>query len=210
MPAQLRFASRKGEAADQDAVAEERLVFAEVYAPDRPDSDQEFMRAEDIKQMAYNFMRKSEMGLIDVNHDNQVVEGCTVVESFIARKGDPDFIEGSWVVGVHIPDDTVWEQVKKGEINGFSLQALVEGDVEMVEVDIPDQITGMTSKTEGHYHRYIVQYDAQGRFRGGTTSPGDDGHVHQIKRGTFTEKAEDGHTHRFVTVDAVEILSGAD
>lgn len=37
--------------------AKKRIVWAEVYAPNRPDSDGEFMDAEGICKMAYEFMR---------------------------------------------------------------------------------------------------------------------------------------------------------
>ena len=71
---------------------DERLVFAEVYAPNRPDSDSEYMDAEGIKKMAYDFMQRMELDSVDSHHNNQLVPGCCVIESFIARKGDPDFI----------------------------------------------------------------------------------------------------------------------
>ena len=61
---------------------------------------------------------------MDTEHNHQV-SGATIVESFIARKGDPDFAEGAWVLGVRMTDGELWERVKSGELNGFSVDAVV-------------------------------------------------------------------------------------
>jgi len=102
---------------------EEQVVFGEVYAPSFPDSQGDFMSSEEIKKMAYNFLRKGVPSNIDVNHTQQP-SGSYVVESFIAREGDPTFIPGSWVLGVKVPDPQVWRMVKSGELNGFSLDGI--------------------------------------------------------------------------------------
>lgn len=183
---------------------EKRIVWAEVYAPDRPDADKEFMRADQIEAMAYNFMRAMKLDSVDHQHDQVNVDDCCVVESFIARKGDPDFIEGAWVVGMYIGNDTLWEKVKKGEINGFSMEALVFKTPKEVEVEVPPVLSGLTMKSEGHTHEFMVAYNDNGDFLGGRTSTASDGHWHPIKRGTITEEVE-GHTHRFSHVDQLSI-----
>lgn len=184
-----------------------RLVYGEVYAPDRPDADNEFMRADQIEKMAYDFMRSMKLDAVDRQHDNVSVPGCCVVESFIARKGDPDFIEGAWVVGMHIDNDEAWEQVVKGEINGFSIEAFVRKNPQEVTMEIPDVLSGLTMKSgdgeDAHEHEFFVTYSPEGKFIGGKTSIAK-GHYHLIKRGTITEDAE-GHNHRFAHVDGITI-----
>lgn len=183
---------------------EQRIVWAEVYAPNRPDSDGEYMDAAGIRKMAYEFMSRMALDQIDSDHDNNVVDGCRVVESFIARKGDPDFIEDAWVVGVHIPDDDTWDRVKKGELNGFSMEAMVYKEQLEVTLEVPPVIQGKTMKAEdGHSHVFHVAYAEDGRFIGGKTDTVD-GHYHTIKRGTVTEES-DGHRHKFSHVDEVLI-----
>lgn len=183
----------------------QRLVFAEVYAPSRPDSDVEFMRPEEIQKMAYGFMKGMQLNAVDQQHNNQKVDGACVVESFIARKGDPDFIEGSWVVGMHINNDETWAKVEKGLINGFSVEALVTKHPQQVTIDIPPVLRGTTQKAEdGHEHVFHVAYDDAGRFLGGRTDVAVDGHMHIIKRGTLTEEAA-GHSHKFSHVEDVVI-----
>jgi hypothetical protein len=153
--------------------------------------------------MAHAFIAKGIPGAIDINHDNEFVPGCTVVESFIARKGDPDFLEGSWVVGVHVNDDATWEAIKKGDINGFSMEAMVEKEPVEVTLDVPPIVSGLTSKSEDHTHEFYVSYDDQGHFQGGVTNVVN-GHRHIIKGGTVTDRVN-GHTHTFSSVDTVSI-----
>jgi hypothetical protein len=186
-----------------------RMVWAEVYAPDRPDADGEFMRAETIEKMAYDFMRAQKLDAVDSQHDQINKDGCCVVESFIARKGDPDFIEGAWVVGMHVDNDDLWSQIEKGEIAGFSMEAMVIKEPQQVEVDIQPVLAGRTLKSEfdDHMHDFLVAYDDSGKFMGGRTTPASDGHYHVIKSGTVTEKSGsgEGHRHRFSHIEGVKI-----
>lgn len=147
--------------------AEERLVFAEVYAPDMIDTHGDFMTAPEIKKMAYDFARKGRLDQVDVCHDNNLY-GCNVVETFVARSDDSVFIPGSWVVGVHVPDDELWSMIKSGEINGFSMESLVLRKQSEREFDLPVVLKGYTQKTEnGHKTPFTVFVDENGK----TSSP---------------------------------------
>lgn len=180
---------------------EEQIVFGEVYAPGFPDSQRDFMSREEIKKMAYNFLRKGVTANIDVNH-TQERSGSYVVESFIARDDDPTFIPGSWVIGVKVPDSAVWHQVKSGELNGFSLDGFGMRTDAVFEIEMPEMLSGETDDVSGHRHAFTVKFDADGSFLGGTTNPGPDGHIHRIVRGTVTENTDD-HSHRFSFVEGV-------
>ena len=190
------------------ASEDERLVGGEVYIPGVPDSDGEFMDAVGIKEMAYKFMKNMRLKKIDVSHNNRLVNEACVVESYIARKGDPDFVEGSWVVVVHVPDDETWGRIKKGEINGFSMEAMVSKEPTILEFDAPPVITGSTQKSEdGHEHEFHVAYDEAGNFLGGKTNIVNN-HYHEIRKGTITEPAgSDDHKHRFSHIDVLKQAS---
>jgi hypothetical protein len=152
--------------------------------------------------MAYNFLASGHLDNIDVNHDNKQY-GCYVVESFIARDDDPIFVPGSWVMAVHIPNPEIWELVKSGELNGFSLQAEALGEHKTLVIDLPEKLIGKTDDADGHSHKFTVAFDDKGQISGGATDLAD-GHFHLIKRGTITEPAGlDGHTHRFHIVDGL-------
>ena len=107
-----------------------QIVYGEVYVPDRRDTDGNYMTAETIEKMAHDFMMHSRNTQINKSHSGAKDKGC-VVESFIARDGDPEFIAGSWVVGVHVPDAEVWKSIEAGELTGFS----IEGTGELIEED---------------------------------------------------------------------------
>ena len=108
--------------------AKKQIVFGEVYVPDRRDTDGNFMTAATIEKMAHDFLANSRNSQISKSHDGNNNKGC-VVESFIAREGDPDFIAGSWVVGVHIPDVEIWKSIEAGKLTGFS----IEGRADLIE-----------------------------------------------------------------------------
>ena len=178
-----------------------QIVWAEVYAPDVLDSDNDYMSAETIREAAYNFLKNGLTNMVDVNHDNEVNYSCYVVESFIARPNDPDFIEGAWVAGVHIDNTVIWNKVKSGELNGFSLEAKSFGVKKELEVDFPDNISGVTHKEDDHEHEFVVNYDSKGNFLGGETNVVN-GHKHIIKRGTVSE-VSNGHRHKFSYVEGL-------
>ena len=181
-----------------------QIVMGEVYAPNRPDAQGEYMTAIEIRKMAHAFLRSGKMGQIDLMHGNKVIKGASVVESFVADPTETRFLPEAWVIGVHIPDPQLWAAIKKGEINGFSMEALVTRHATDVEVEIPPVVTGLTSKFDEHQHKFFVAYDAKGEFKGGVTDTVD-GHFHTIVAGTHTQDAA-GHRHRFSSVDSIRIL----
>lgn len=175
----------------------ERVVFAEVLVPDVPNVFNDYWTREGVKQAAYLFMMQG-FG-IDVEHDHIDVSSTqvAVVESFIARPGDPDFIEGSWVVGMKILDDALWQSVLDGDINGYSYEAFVEFFTAFITT-IDDGIRqGVTEPDpeDGHTHDFVVLVDITNRpIEGGTSAT--NGHSHVILTHTVTEEAS-GHVHRY-------------
>lgn len=177
-----------------------RLAFGVVYEPNVPDAHGDFMLADTIEKAAHQFLARAFVHNIDTNHDLEA-NGSVVVESFIARKGDPDFPEGAWVLGVHVIDDARWEEVKKGELGGFSLYGMAErGEEVEIEIEIPEDglVWGHTAAHDGHEHRFVVKFDEEGNFLGGQTDEAEDGHYHMISKGTVTDSGGGvSHNHRF-------------
>lgn len=111
-----------------------RLAYGIVYTPMKADWHKNFMTAEEILKSAHGFMLNARR--IDWQHDYIKGSGG-VVESFIARKGDPDFPEGSWVLVTKVFSDTVWEDVMSGKIKGYSMAGMANyGDEKEVDTDI--------------------------------------------------------------------------
>jgi hypothetical protein len=160
--------------------AELQICWAEVWVPGIPDVFGDVMSADEVRGMAHRFMRSGRLGAVDLEHDN-LIRSAHVVESFIARDNDPDFIPGSWVVGVHVEDPNLWAMIKAGEINGFSMEAWAYRQPVEIALEIPEGgVSGWTEEREGHQHRFLVLFDDEGRFVGGSTDEVD-GHRHHYR-----------------------------
>lgn len=103
------------------ADTQKRIVYGEVYVPNERDAHGHWMTAEEIEKMAHRFMEQLRLTQIDKNHDREPDEGV-VVESFIARPGDPDFTPGVWVLATKILNDDTWQAILDGEIASYSME----------------------------------------------------------------------------------------
>lgn len=83
---------------------------------------------EEVKKACHNFNKKlqnkklsGKVG-IDKQHNEKPGYGI-VVESYIAMADIPDInaTKGDWIAAVEVTDNTCWEQIQKGEIEGFSI-----------------------------------------------------------------------------------------
>lgn len=181
---------------------DKQIAYGEVYIPMIPDSQGDFMTGEEIEKMAHEFMKDGLLRGVDTEHD-LADNGSVVVESFIVRKNDPDFVEGSWVAAVWVPDE-IWPLVKSGELGGFSMYGKGERIPTYITIEVPDDgiVKGETDEMEDHTHIFALRFDEAGTFLGGETNQVD-GHFHKITKGTVTEDAED-HRHRFSFVEALQ------
>lgn len=181
-------------------VEERRIAYGEVYIPGVLDSHGDFMTVEDVLQAAHQFARDNLLGEVDVQHDGKTTS-CHIVETFIAREGDPDFLADAWVIGMHVPSDKLWGAIKRGELNGFSMEALARREDAEITLNIPESVTGHTTTEHGHFHVFHARYNPDGSFAGGYTEEAA-GHTHDIYSTTVTQPAgDDGHTHRFAAMD---------
>lgn len=177
----------------------ERIVFAEVIVPNVPNVYGDFHTEESVRQFAYSFMINGFTW--DVNHDNgDWGQKIFMVESFIARENDPDFIKGAWVVGCHIADDALWEEVLNGNITGYSYEAWVSFIQTELLGTYENTKYGNTEKAvgDGHRHRFFVVLDEHGRVITGSTDIVD-GHYHSISQHTVTDPSLN-HVHLFQVV----------
>lgn len=181
----------------------EQVVFAEVLVPETPNVYGDYWTEAAIREAAYAFMRDG-FG-IDIEHDNIDRTGpIYVVETFIAREGDPHFIKGSWVVGMKIEDADLWQKVLDNEINGYSYEALLSFLTATLHIEDDGVRTGFTEPDleDGHRHVFMVIVDENGRPTSGGTDEVD-GHWHEITSYPVTKEAA-GHTHRY------NLVSGKD
>lgn len=184
---------------------DQRLVFGEVYSPLQVDTQNEAASKELIQKMAHQFLSEGHVENVDVDHSRKD-SGCLVVESFIARKDDPDgFIEGAWVVGALIVPE-LWEDVKKGELNCFSFGGTSPEESEQKTVKVT-QVTRLFGKTEvsqedglipSHFHEVEIHFQ-DGKVIPCKTSEVLD-HFHELLKSSATESTLD-HAHRMITIE---------
>ena len=182
----------------------QRIVYAPVYTPYRVDTDHEAMLPDQVERMAHGFMLNGRHDRIDINHDG-VKSGCIVVESFVARNGDPDFIEGEWILGIKIAGDALWNKVLKGELNGlsFASENVPTRTAYVVDLLTPVAGRGTTEPVRGvslpeHRHEVSISFTKDAHVIPTFTEEAM-GHRHRITRMTATE-SECDHAHRMVII----------
>lgn len=117
---------------------EQRIVFAPALIPDMPIyrnvGGKEFyltIDAPTIQETAIKFAKDNLNNTLDINHDGNIIGDVTIFESFItsenrvqAAKGFEDLPVGTWFISAKVNNDDVWNKIKAGELNGFSIDAL--------------------------------------------------------------------------------------
>lgn len=86
-----------------------------------------------ITKIVQKYFKKGYQNNVNLMHDpNQIETGVTMFESFISdksrgiqpMKGFEDAPDGSWFCSMLVENDAVWQQVKEGKINGFSIEGI--------------------------------------------------------------------------------------
>lgn len=88
-----------------------------------------FFSEETIAKIAEKFFKEMKHNNTDVNHNDQITNNNTLLESWIVE--DPqkdkaaalgfDVPKGTWMTSYRINDEETWKQIKNGELNGFSV-----------------------------------------------------------------------------------------
>jgi hypothetical protein len=121
---------------------EKKMVVGPAMVPDlkifRKDSKGNpyyvYFSAETIKMIAEKYMRNKYIDNNDMMHDGKAVSDVYVVESWIKedaadksnKYGYENLPVGTWFVSMKIKNPQVWEQVKEGKLNGFSVSGYFE------------------------------------------------------------------------------------
>ncbi len=101
-----------------------------------------------IVKIVQKYFKKGYQNNVNLMHDpNQIESGVTMFESFISdkargilpMKGFEDAPDGSWFVSMLVENDAVWQQVKEGMINGFSIEGIFNYTPKLTEEQIKMQ-----------------------------------------------------------------------
>lgn len=122
---------------------EQRIVMGLVLQPEQlilrqdPESGEKFnivFSADTIKELSHNFF-KSGFQLNSKLEHNSPIKDVTFVESWIVENSEIDksanfgmsFPKGSWIATMKVDNDDIWNNyVKTGEVEGFSVDAMVD------------------------------------------------------------------------------------
>ena len=82
-----------------------------------------------IKKIAKKFFEYNKMNNTDINHDDNITTGNTLLESWIVEDPNMDkskamgfeVPKGTWMASYKINDEATWNKIKNGELNGYSI-----------------------------------------------------------------------------------------
>ena len=116
---------------------DKRMVLGPLMVPNkfilRRDEDGNpfyiFFSRKTIRKMAEKFFKEGNNNNTDINHNENITNENTLVESWISESVQHDkaykygfqLPPGTWYVSYKINDDETWEKIKSGELRGFSL-----------------------------------------------------------------------------------------
>jgi hypothetical protein len=88
-----------------------------------------FFAKDTVSKIAQKFFEYNKQNNTDVNHDDDVTQNNTLLESWIVEDPKMDkstalgfnVPEGTWMASYKINDKETWNQIKNGELNGFSI-----------------------------------------------------------------------------------------
>ena len=128
---------------------EQRIVMGVVMRADyliyrRTESGYEYYitySPDTIRLMARKYLKDGFQNNVDLQHDGNLIDGVEMEEIFIkdsengiSPKGFEDISDGSLFARFKVVNDDVWNEIKEGKYNGFSLEGYFE-----VEEQDPEQ-----------------------------------------------------------------------
>ena len=93
-----------------------------------------YFSADTIKMIAEKYMRYKYIDNNDTNHNGEAAKDVYVIETWIKedeqdksnKYGYKELPVGTWFVSMKVRNDEVWEKIKSGELNGFSVSGYFE------------------------------------------------------------------------------------
>ena len=112
------------------------------------------------------FFKSGKTKSTNVDH-NQVKtnNGVTVIESWIVENpemdkskhlGYTDIPKGSWFVAYKVDDDELWEKVKSGEVQGFSVEGVFTQTVIDEEVNVEEEMSAILNSCKSRLDKIMA------------------------------------------------------
>ena len=93
---------------------------------------QVFYTEETVEKMQKNYFKQNGNSATNLNHDSKDVDGLYPFESWIVRDNGEytkehlngfETFKGDWIMAFSVENDDVWNECKKGNLNGLSIEA---------------------------------------------------------------------------------------
>jgi len=141
---------------------ERRMLYGPALIPnkyifriDKNTGEEYYMYFDDetVEKCAHLYLKKNLQHNTTLEHEFSVM-GCPVVESWVIE-GEQDKAYhfglsapvGSWVVGLNVTDDEIWNEVKEGNVKGFSIEGhFQEVAVSMSAVNVENELLSEIEK----------------------------------------------------------------
>lgn len=147
---------------------EKRVIYSVAMRPNmlipRKDINGEpamvFYSEETVNDLQQNFFKNNSHNGATINHDKNVRKDMYAFESWIVQDPEKDKAaslglqvqKGDWVLAQKVDNPEVWEDIKKGKLTGFSIEAylepvLTQNEIEMTKEEIDARIKAVIQMT---------------------------------------------------------------
>ena len=147
---------------------EKRVIYSVAMRPNmlipRKDINGEpamvFYSEETVNDLQQNFFKNNSHNGATINHDKNVRKDMYAFESWIVQDPEKDKAtslglqvqKGDWVMAQKVDNPEVWEDIKKGKLTGFSIEAYLEpvltnNQIEMTQEEVDARIKAVIQMT---------------------------------------------------------------
>lgn len=147
---------------------EKRVIYSVAMRPNmlipRKDINGEpamvFYSEETVNDLQQNFFKNNSHNGATINHDKNLRKDMYAFESWIVQDPEKDKAtslglqvqKGDWVMAQKVDNPEVWEDIKKGKLTGFSIEAYLEpvltnNQIEMTKEEVDARIKAVIQMT---------------------------------------------------------------
>ena len=147
---------------------EKRVIYSVAMRPNmlipRKDINGEpamvFYSEETVSDLQQNFFKNNSHNGATINHDKKLRKDMYAFESWIVTDPEKDKAtslglqvqKGDWVMAQKVDNPEVWEDIKKGKLTGFSIEAYLEpvltkNEIEMTQEEVDARIKAVIQMT---------------------------------------------------------------
>ena len=147
---------------------EKRVIYSVAMRPNmlipRKDINGEpamvFYSEETVNDLQQNFFKNNSHNGATINHDKNIRKDMYAFESWIVQDPEKDKAtslglqvqKGDWVMAQKVDNEEVWEDIKKGKLTGFSIEAylepvLTQNEIEMTQEEVDARIKAVIQMT---------------------------------------------------------------